>query len=110
MLVTIALLFATALQPLLAVPNLCRLGGERQKVTCADCCDARSCCVITEQQETTPVTAVQVASPDVSIVTLPVAAAMTAPFPADLRVDRIADLMHSSHAPLPRALSCIQLI
>ena len=108
-LITITLIVATAFQPLLAVPNLCRMPGA-DNVTCASCCAVRRCCAAAEQRERAPVAAVRPASPDVFVAEVPAVVVITTLFAPDREFLGLMQLASFSHGPLPRMMSCIQLI
>lgn len=109
-LITLLLIIATATQPLLAIPALCMMGAEREKMTCASCCAAKSCCPVSDQQQSTPLVAVpNPAANFVATVPLP-PVAVPAPLVQPVQYRSFAQFDRNAHAPAPLALNCIQLI
>ena len=104
------LIIATATQPLLAIPASCTMGGERQKMTCASCCAANPCCAVTDQQQSTPLAAVQPSSADVLALVPLERVRIEAPFVREIRYRSCTLLNGAGHSPPPLVLNCIQLI
>jgi len=104
------LIIATATQPLLAIPAFCTMGGERQKMTCARCCAVNPCCAVADQQQSTPLAAVQTSSADVLAMVSLEPARIEAPFVRGIRYRSSTSLKGAGHSPPPLVLNCIQLI
>lgn len=106
------LLAATLLQPSLALPATCTVPGQPRVVTCAGCCVSGPCCSVSDQSSAERLAAVAnsaAAGQSVAaVVSFPVAIASELSPPS--RRARLTSHGSVSHAPPPRALSCIRLI
>lgn len=109
-LVTLLLIVATAMQPLLAIPAACTMGGERQKMNCTSCCAVQACCAVANQQPSTPLAAVHNSAAEF-VATVPLwPLAIPVPFVRPVQYRSLAEFDGLAHAPPPLALNCIQLI
>lgn len=110
--ILVLLLAATLLQPSLALPATCTLPGQNRVVTCAGCCVSGPCCSVRDQSSAVRLAAVA------NSVAADQSVAATASFSIAISselsppVGRVSLTSHGSvsHAPPPRALSCIRLI
>ena len=105
------LLIATvATQPLLAIPASCQMPGKCPTASCAKCCAVTPCCAPSDQQQSSPLTAVVKSTGDFvpAIMAQPVAVPL--PVVRHIQYPKIARLFADAHAPSPLALNCIQLI
>src|SRR5262245_15129434 len=109
-LLTGALLIAAFTQPLLALPSTCPPARNRIHGVCSSCCQAKPCCTASKRDESIPLKV------DATLAGNLMIAAPPEPCSLSLWLDRAtADLQplflyQISHAPPPRARSCIQLI
>ena len=104
------LIIATAMQPLLAIPASCAMGAQQQRMTCASCCAMNPCCAVSDQQQSTPLAAVQTSAAEVLAVVPLEPVCIEAPV---VRVNRYrfsTSLRGAGHSPPPLLLNCIQLI
>ena len=109
-LITLLLIVTTVTQPLLAAPAACRMPSPHKAVACASCCAAMPCCIVSERENATPVSAEATfpADPLGALPAQPLALLAMLDQPRDDR--SFLPLSRVAHSPPPLALSCIQLI
>ncbi len=109
-LVILLLMVATVSQPALAIPASCQMPGKCPAVTCAGCCAENPCCAPSDQQQSSPLSAVAASAADFlpAVIWQPVAVPM--PIVRHIHFPQFTRTLGDAHAPPALALNCIQLI